>query len=321
MGASYNGERAGRNWRGMMAVGGARGSRSLHLAVGFCNSEGLFRGLLIAWDTNYWEAISSSEGHHFISCLLRHWSSDKVFRLVNVYGPPQRSGRESFWTELVVLLSDSDAPMVVGGDFNITLGLDEQQNCRGCPTDDALFSSLIADSAFFDLPLSGRRFTWSNNHSSPAMARLDRILINDPMERLNANWRVRAGCSGLSDHAPLTLVVNRRLKVGIFRMEQYWVGIESFTDVMKDCWAPNEDEGNFTTIDRWLTNTKKCRAGLGKWSRNLKLRSNSRIVVLEKQMEDQLLAMEGADSADQDSANICAIREELDNYYQTQHVF
>ncbi|WOL05350.1 hypothetical protein Cni_G14078 [Canna indica] len=74
-----------------------------------------------------------------------------------MYRPPCRSGHHSFWMELESILTDHIEATIVGGDFNVTRGSEERQNCRGVPEDDARFSGIIADSMFFDLPLSGRR--------------------------------------------------------------------------------------------------------------------------------------------------------------------
>ena len=77
-----------------------------------------------------------------------------------------------------------------------------------------LFNSVITYGEFIELPLVGRKYTWSNNQENPGFAVLDRIFTSldwdahFPMSSLVALPRVG------SDHAPLVLDTGARRHVG-----------------------------------------------------------------------------------------------------------
>ncbi|WOL11262.1 hypothetical protein Cni_G20024 [Canna indica] len=79
----------------------------------------------------------------------------------------------------------------------------ERANCIGNATDSRRFSRIITDLGLIDLPLSGSPFTWTNNQKPPALAKLDRILINSNMALAFPELSDSDGDRRLSDHNPL----------------------------------------------------------------------------------------------------------------------
>jgi exonuclease III len=56
-----------------------------------------------------------------------------------------------------------------------------------------------------ELPLLGRKYTWSNERSSPTLVRLDRVFHTADLETLYPNSVLQSSASLISDHCPLLL--------------------------------------------------------------------------------------------------------------------
>ncbi|WOL15113.1 hypothetical protein Cni_G23894 [Canna indica] len=65
----------------------------------------------------------------------------------------------------------------MGGDYNMTRFDFERKNCEGSSGDSLRFSRFINSEGLVDLPLMWKQFTWTNNQSSPSLAKLDRGLF------------------------------------------------------------------------------------------------------------------------------------------------
>ncbi|WOL02630.1 hypothetical protein Cni_G11349 [Canna indica] len=137
----------------------------------------------------------------------------------------------------------------------------------GVPHESARFSELIADSVFIDLPLSGRSFTWCNYQSTPACARLDRVLINDLAFKWCPSWAVRVGKACLSDHAPLILSSPCTTKKKNFHFENCWLLDPSLKSTCEACWS-DPTPPNLTGTAIWVVKCRKLRMCLKFWAKN-----------------------------------------------------
>ncbi|WOK94776.1 putative flavin-containing monooxygenase 1 [Canna indica] len=90
---------------------------------------GLAGGQILAWNSDVWDMENSFCGQFILaaSLVFKHFG----FRLwvVSVYGPPHHSTRSSFFRELSTFINSYSEPMIMGGDFNTTLGRHERLNC------------------------------------------------------------------------------------------------------------------------------------------------------------------------------------------------
>lgn len=94
----------------------------------------------------------------------------------------------------------------------------------------ARFSDFIVDNELIDLPLVGRKFTWTNNQAMAAMSRIDRFLFSKEWEVHFSGVSQVALPRVISDHCPIKLcpnVVNWGPKP--FRFENCWLLHRFFT--------------------------------------------------------------------------------------------
>jgi len=116
------------------------------------------------------------------------------------------------------------------------------------------FRKLINDLALKELPLHGRKFTWSDQQDSPTLVKLDRVLCTIDWEDIFPNYLLQSSASDDSDHCPLPLGLHDN-KGGRrrFHFESFWPKLEGFHEAVASAWT-SVPIGScpFTTIDKKL---------------------------------------------------------------------
>jgi exonuclease III len=93
-------------------------------------------------------------------------------------------------------------------DFNLIYREEDKNNknldraMMGC------FRRWINDLAVKEVPLHGRKFTWSNGQNYPTLVRLDRAFCSVEWEQIFPNCLLQSAASQYSDHCPLILGLN-----------------------------------------------------------------------------------------------------------------
>jgi hypothetical protein len=100
------------------------------------------------------------------------------------------------------------------------------------------FKKLVDDLALKEIPLHGRKFTWSNQQNQPTLVKLDKLLCSIDWEELFPSALLQSAASEDSNHCPLLLGlkdskgVKRR-----FHFESFWTKIEGFHEVVHNAWS------------------------------------------------------------------------------------
>ena len=99
------------------------------------------------------------------------------------------------------------------------------------------FRRFVNEMELKEIPLLGRRYTWSNERASPTLVKLDRVLCTTDWEDLYPNCILQSHATEMSDHCPLVL----GLKVGVkgrrrFHFESFWTRLPGFLDMVKSSW-------------------------------------------------------------------------------------
>jgi exonuclease III len=175
------------------------------------NSDGT-RGVLIAWSENKIKYISHSIKRFSVCVTFQIVNGDQNLIFTGVYGPSTTILKDDFFGELLDIKPVQNIPWVLCGDFNVTLAPDERnttsQNWRGMFN----FADLINNLDLIDLPLNGRRFTWSNERDDPTMAKLDRFLISTYWNSIMPNLTQRALPNTSSDHCPILFTAETKFQ-------------------------------------------------------------------------------------------------------------
>ena len=112
----------------------------------------------------------------FDKSLKKNWS------LANVYGPAQDEFKDSFLAELSSFCFKAKYPVLIGGDFNILRFSSDKNKKFHDNNFSSVFNLIINSYDLRELPLSGGKYTWSNNRKNPTLEKLDRVLISSSWE-------------------------------------------------------------------------------------------------------------------------------------------
>ena len=90
-----------------------------------------------------------------------------------VYAPNSQRDRLELWNTLREFRQQLTSPLLLMGDFNEVVLIEERRNASQLTTGMTEFRDLIQDMQMFDLPIN-QQFTWMRDN---AASRLDRMMV------------------------------------------------------------------------------------------------------------------------------------------------
>ncbi|KAG7544019.1 Ribonuclease H domain [Arabidopsis thaliana x Arabidopsis arenosa] len=226
-------------------AGGDR-ARSICQGLGFEHSYrvdavGQSGGLWLLWKTGIGDVVIVESAEQFIHAKVGEGTD--VLHLIVVYAAPTVSRRSGLWAELSAVIGRIDEPLLIGGDFNTIVRLDERTGGNGRLSPDSLaFGDWMNEHSLIDMGFKGSKFTWRRGRmeSTYVAKRLDRVLCC-PHTRLK--WQ-EASVHHLpflsSDHVPLYVQLSPEVKRDPsrrpFRFEAAWLKHPSFKELLVTSW-------------------------------------------------------------------------------------
>lgn len=137
----------------------------------FVPAIGASSGLLVAWkSTILLGNLKFSLGFAIaVEFSARH--SDSFWNLMNVYGPYTPEGKRDFTGWLKNMDIRNEEEWMILGDFNLYT-FQKNRNREGADIADMnLFNNVISHLGLIDIPLQGKRFTWSNMQNPPSFGK------------------------------------------------------------------------------------------------------------------------------------------------------
>jgi hypothetical protein len=158
--------------------------------------------------------------------------------LTCVYGPQGNDDKIQFLQELRDIRAACPGPWMIAGDFNLIYKDEDKNNTNYNRAMMGRFRRFINDLALKDIPLHGRKYTWSNHQDSPTLVRLDRVLCSVDWEDRFPNCLLQSLSSDDSDHCPLLLGLHD-IKPGQrrFHFESFWTKLDGFQEEVAAAWA------------------------------------------------------------------------------------
>jgi hypothetical protein len=100
------------------------------------------------------------------------------------------------------------------------------------------FRGFVNSMELKEIPLIGRRFTWSNQREVPTLVKLDHVFCTADWEDFFPDCSLHSNATAVSDHCPLTL----RFREGgmgrrRFHFENFWPKIPGFLEVVAASWS------------------------------------------------------------------------------------
>ena len=161
-------------------------------------------GIIVVWDKQSFKASMKHKGDRWV--LIEGSIINYNFEccIGVIYGHNDRVGRLNMFDELKTKMENINKPILILGDFNVTLHSGERTGTVTGIRSMLEFSEWINDLGLIDIPLHGVRFTWCRNESK---SRLDRALCDHEWLRKFPNMNLRGLCRSFSDHNPLLLMM------------------------------------------------------------------------------------------------------------------
>jgi hypothetical protein len=115
-------------------------------------------------------------------------------------------------------------------DFNLYRNPADRNQPEGNHLDMYMFNEAISLLGLVELPLKGRRFTWSNKQFSPLLQRLDWFFTSVSWTTTYPNSFASPLTMETSDHVPCVISISTQIpRKSIFRFENYWLEHEIFS--------------------------------------------------------------------------------------------
>lgn len=227
-------------------------------------ANGASGGILVAWRRNIGSLGTRRVDNHSVSVEFCS-ENGKAWWLTCVYGPQQNEEKIQFLQELRDIRGTCSGPWVIAGDFNLIYKDEDKNNSNYNRAMMGRFRRLINDLALKEIPLHGRKFTWSNHQDSPTLVKLDRVLCSVDWEELFPNCLLQSMATDDSDHCPLLLGLHDN-KTGRrrFHFESFWPKLEGFHEAVAAAWTSVPASScPFSTLDQKF---KAVTKGLQSWS-------------------------------------------------------
>jgi exonuclease III len=200
-------------------------------------SVGASGGILVAWKDGLGPISNFRIDGHSISVQFCP-SDSPSWWLTCVYGPQGNEAKIQFLQELREVRLNCPRPWLLAGDFNLIYREEDKNNNNLDRAMMGRFRRWINDLALKEVPLHGRKFTWSNRQNSPTLVRLDRAFYSVDWEQTFPNCLLQSAASQDLDHCPLILGLNDINKgKRRFHFEAFWPRLDGFQEVVASAWA------------------------------------------------------------------------------------
>jgi exonuclease III len=139
----------------------------------FIPSEGASGGLIIIWDSSVFSGMIMHCERFAISVHFTSKQSAKSWTLVNIYGPCTGDMRDEFVQWMFNLNIPPEEDWLLLGDFNFIRSPCNRNKLGGDISDMLLFNDFIREQNLTEIPIKGRKYTWSNMQENPLLEQLD----------------------------------------------------------------------------------------------------------------------------------------------------
>jgi endonuclease/exonuclease/phosphatase family metal-dependent hydrolase len=140
-------------------------------------------GILVAWRSDMFTAECHRVHRHSVSVKFR-MDAEHSWWFSGIYGPHLDSDKPSFLEELREVRHLCSGPWMLAGDFNMIYSSEDKNNDNLNMAMMGRFRRFVNDLELKEIPLLGRRYTWSNERASPTLVKLDRVLCTSNWEDL-----------------------------------------------------------------------------------------------------------------------------------------
>ncbi|XP_028061794.1 uncharacterized protein LOC114265225 [Camellia sinensis] len=199
-------------------------------------------GLLCVWKLDIFCLDDCCSNRSFIILSGTLFNSLECV-IVNVYVPNDVSARRSLWVSLINLKVVFPKQWCIEGDFKEIKSIDEGKGCVRRDRGMRDFCNFISSHELIDLPMLGRKFTWSNSLEGERWSNLDRFLVG-PEWLVWFRYKLWGLPRSISDHCPIIPMKDARNRgPKPFRFINTWASHPTFLNEVKKMWEGTQVEG------------------------------------------------------------------------------
>lgn len=180
----------------------------------------------------------------------------------------------TFLQELKDIRMLCNEPWLTAGDFNMIYQASDKNNDNLDRDMMGRFWRFLNKFDLKEIPLLGRKYTWSNERSSPTLVRLDRAFCCLEWENIFPDSVLQSSASNVSDHCPLILGLKLQTKgKRRFHFESFWAKVPGFLEVVQRNWEAHVQ--STSAVERLFLKLQRLSKDLQKWGQrkvgNIKL--------------------------------------------------
>lgn len=237
----------------------------------FTEAIGASGGLGIIWNPKKFSLTYLGNNHNWLCANIQSLKSDSKFIIFNVYGPINIVKKKIVWAELSSVISKlKDSPIILGGDFNSILSLDEKVGGNQHLSLSSIEFKLWIDKlSLLEIPLNNGIFTWNNrrNEDNYIAEKLDRFFIAGNISFYNKDFQSSILPFAGSDHYPICLEISEPSKPhrNPFKCEKMWFQDPKFLELIKTWWTQAKFVGSKMFI--FISKLKLLKENILKWNR------------------------------------------------------
>lgn len=231
-------------------------------------SVGASGGILVVWKSSIFIGTEIFQNNFAISVEFSSRLNNDTWVLTSVYGPCDTEGREIFMNWFGNIQVPDDMDWLIVGDFNL-IRKPEDRNRPGENMGDMLmFNDAISSLGIMEIPLHGRKFTWTNKQQPPLLERLHWFFSSQAWTLRYPHTLAHSLIMETSDHWPCVIENKTSIPKGkIFRFENYWISHDSFVPLVANSWNgffPQQDVAKLL-----IAKFKSLKSALRSWQAQL----------------------------------------------------
>lgn len=234
----------------------------------FLPSVGASGGILVAWKSAIFSGVEIFQNKFAISVEFTSTHNHDCWILTSVYGPCDSEGKEAFLSWFSDIQMPDSVEWLIIGDFNLYRKPEDKNRPGGNVMDMLNFNDVISSLGIVEIPLHGKRYTWTNKQTPPLLERLDWFFTSQTWTTSYPNTAAHSLVMETSDHWPCVVEIKTAIpKSKVFRFENCWMQHDSFLPLVATIWNghfPQPDPAKLISAK-----FKALRSGLRAWQSSL----------------------------------------------------
>ena len=202
-----------------------------------CSALGRSGGIILAWKEDLFDQSCTWMGRHVAAARLVNRRDGFSAVVASAYGPAAPTLRSELWEDLAQLHEAfPESPILIGGDFNVTLAVSDRPNDGGGRDPrSSQVREVIAALGMAEIGPSNRQFTWKG---PTTQSRLNRFLCSTELVAAFPLAEVLALPRPLSDHTPIVWAARvGSAKPTHFKLDRSWLRDGTLKNEILEWWG------------------------------------------------------------------------------------